>query len=114
MRALPVQLCNQALSGPFELYLICEAHSTGGDDGDHVHRYLVAAAEASGGGRVFLPQTDDSQEAGAASPVDRLTGWHRVVGALRLDVLLYPDVGMEPVTFFLSFARLATLQVVPR
>ena len=28
----------------------------------------------------------------------------------RLDVLLYPDIGMDPLTYFLSFARLAPVQ----
>jgi predicted O-linked N-acetylglucosamine transferase (SPINDLY family) len=30
----------------------------------------------------------------------------------RLDVLVYPDIGMEPVTYFLAFARLASVQCV--
>ena len=30
----------------------------------------------------------------------------------RLDVLLYPDIGMEPMTYFLGFARLAPVQCV--
>lgn len=34
------------------------------------------------------------------------------VAAERLDVLLYTDVGMEPTTYFLAFARLAPVQCV--
>ncbi len=34
------------------------------------------------------------------------------VAEARLDVLLYPDIGMEPVTYFLAFARLAPVQFV--
>lgn len=29
----------------------------------------------------------------------------------QLDVLVYPDLGMEPLTFFMAFARLAPVQV---
>lgn len=34
------------------------------------------------------------------------------VAQLELDVLVYTDIGMDPFTFFLSFARLARLQCV--
>jgi len=34
------------------------------------------------------------------------------IAALELDVLFYQDIGMEPVSYFLSFARLAPLQCV--
>jgi len=34
------------------------------------------------------------------------------IAALRLDVLFYQDIGMEPFTYFLSFARLAPVQCV--
>jgi protein O-GlcNAc transferase len=33
------------------------------------------------------------------------------IAEAQLDVLLYPDIGMEPFTYFLSFARLAPLQI---
>lgn len=29
----------------------------------------------------------------------------------KLDVLVYPDLGMEPLTYFMAFARLAPVQV---
>ena len=32
------------------------------------------------------------------------------VRAASLDVLLYPEIGLDPVTYFLSFARLAPVQ----
>lgn len=35
----------------------------------------------------------------------------RAVSQEKLDVLVYPDVGMEPLTYFLAFARLAPVQV---
>jgi predicted O-linked N-acetylglucosamine transferase (SPINDLY family) len=34
------------------------------------------------------------------------------IAALRLDILFYQDIGMEPFTYFLSFARLAPVQCV--
>ncbi len=34
------------------------------------------------------------------------------VAAERLDVLFYPDIGMEPTTYFLAFGRLAPVQCV--
>ena len=34
------------------------------------------------------------------------------ISALQLDVLFYQDIGMEPFTYFLSFARLAPVQCV--
>ncbi len=34
------------------------------------------------------------------------------IAALQLDVLFYQDIGMEPFTYFLSFARLAPVQCV--
>lgn len=32
------------------------------------------------------------------------------IAALELDVLLYPDIGMEPLSYFLAFSRLAPVQ----
>lgn len=36
----------------------------------------------------------------------------RMIAAARLDILYYTDIGMEPVTYFLAFARLAPVQCV--
>lgn len=36
----------------------------------------------------------------------------QAIAARRLDVLVYPDIGMEPMTYFLAFARLAPVQCV--
>ncbi|CBJ29260.1 putative methyltransferase [Ectocarpus siliculosus] len=36
----------------------------------------------------------------------------RAVSQEKLDVLVYPDLGMEPLTYFLAFARLAPVQCV--
>ena len=35
-----------------------------------------------------------------------------IIAETRLDVLLYPDIGMEQITYFLAFARLAPVQLV--
>lgn len=34
------------------------------------------------------------------------------IGELELDVLLYPDIGMDPASYYLTFARLAPVQSV--
>jgi protein O-GlcNAc transferase len=36
----------------------------------------------------------------------------QAIADARLDVLLYTDIGMEPITYFLAFARLAPVQFV--
>jgi len=43
---------------------------------------------------------------------ESLTVAHRTVAAAELDILYYPDIGMEPMSYFLGFARLAPLQCV--
>jgi predicted O-linked N-acetylglucosamine transferase (SPINDLY family) len=47
----------------------------------------------------------------ATLPLD-LAAARRVIAEHRLDLLFYPDVGMEPMTYFLAFARLAPVQCV--
>ena len=42
-------------------------------------------------------------------PLD-LEGARERIAAHRLDVLFYPDIGMDPMTYFLAFARLAPVQ----
>ena len=41
-----------------------------------------------------------------------LTQMQEAIGGLGLDVLIYPEIGMDPGTYFLSFARLAPVQCV--
>lgn len=36
----------------------------------------------------------------------------KLIAARALDILYYPDIGMEPLTYFLAFSRLATSQVM--
>jgi predicted O-linked N-acetylglucosamine transferase (SPINDLY family) len=40
-----------------------------------------------------------------------MTRWHSTVEGMHLDMLLYLDIGMDPYTYMLSFARLAPIQV---
>ena len=43
---------------------------------------------------------------------DTICGWHTTIAADELDVLVYPEVGMDNLLYFLSFARLAPVQVM--
>jgi len=45
-------------------------------------------------------------------PGHDLEATRRAVAEARLDVLFYPDIGMEPITYFLAFSRLAPVQCV--
>ncbi|CAM9670942.1 unnamed protein product [Ectocarpus sp. 6 AP-2014] len=83
----------------------------GGGDGDGGDRQ---AGDKKGGGA-----GDDPVVNGLRSAVHH---WHqaprdlqsarRAVSQEKLDVLVYPDLGMEPLTYFLAFARLAPVQCV--
>ena len=42
----------------------------------------------------------------------RLSEARRAIADLRLDLLYFTDIGMEPMTYFLGFARLAPVQVM--
>lgn len=42
-------------------------------------------------------------------PID-LAGAREAIAARRLDVLIYGDIGMEPLTYYLAFSRLAPVQ----
>jgi len=54
----------------------------------------------------------DSHAAEAVTLFADLDQARREIAARRLDVLFYPDIGMEPMTYFLAFARLAPVQCV--
>jgi len=43
---------------------------------------------------------------------ETLQGMRQAIAALALDVLFYQDIGMEPMSYFLAFARLAPVQCV--
>jgi predicted O-linked N-acetylglucosamine transferase (SPINDLY family) len=42
----------------------------------------------------------------------RLDAARQCIAALELDILCYPDIGMDPFTYFLAFSRLAPVQCV--
>ncbi len=50
--------------------------------------------------------------ASAILPECDLARARRMIARDKLDVLIYPDIGMEPCTYFLAFARLAHVQCV--
>lgn len=50
-----------------------------------------------------------SADAYHVAPQD-LDGAQRLVGGIEADILFYPDIGMEPLTWMLAHARLARLQ----
>lgn len=62
-------------------------------------------------------QDDTSREiAGTADHATFLAGplaaIRQTIAEAELDILYYPDIGMEPTTYFLAFSRLAPVQVV--
>lgn len=66
----------------------------------------------------LFPRPDDPvrafirEKAGKAVPVpDDLAGAREAIAAERLDILFYTDIGMDPLTYFLAFSRLAPVQM---
>jgi protein O-GlcNAc transferase len=66
-----------------------------------------------------LPSRDDAATARIRAAADRTLDLdpdvHRAraqIAALELDILFYQDIGMEPTSYFLAFARLAPVQCV--
>lgn len=45
-------------------------------------------------------------------PPSKLQATMQIIASRQLDVVFYPDIGMEPLTYFLGFARLAPVQCV--
>ena len=45
-------------------------------------------------------------------PVERMREAREAINALKVDVLIYADIGMEPTSFFLAFSRLAPVQAL--
>ena len=65
----------------------------------------------------FFPQAEDETARAIAQAADAvvrlpagLDAARARIGAAALDVLYYPDIGMEPMSYFLAFARLAPIQ----
>lgn len=61
---------------------------------DEISRFIQASSDRS----IVVPPT--------------LDGARRAIADLKLDVLFYQDIGMEPFTYFLAFSRLAPAQCV--
>jgi len=77
----------------FEVYVL---RVTLGSDDETTARFRAAADH-------FVPVSADLRKLGET---------HRQLAALELDILFYQDIGMDALTYFLSFARLAPLQCV--
>ena len=45
-------------------------------------------------------------------PAPTIASLRSIISEMELDILYYPDIGMEPLTYFLSFSRLAPIQCV--
>jgi predicted O-linked N-acetylglucosamine transferase (SPINDLY family) len=80
----------------FEVIAIRLAASTG----DEAARLIDAAAD-----RVLTIPAREGYEKGD------LEAARAAIAALELDVLFYQDVGLEPISYFLAFARLAPVQL---
>ena len=55
---------------------------------------------------------DGAADAVVHLPTEHLQAARETIAGLELDVLLYLDVGMDPLTYYLAFARLAPVQCV--
>jgi protein O-GlcNAc transferase len=67
----------------------------------------------------LTPSRDDACTARVRAAADRMVDLdaeiyraREQIAALQLDVLFYQDIGMEPISYFLAFARLAPIQCV--
>jgi predicted O-linked N-acetylglucosamine transferase (SPINDLY family) len=67
----------------------------------------------------ITPSRDDQSTARVRAAADRFVdldpdfyGARDQIAALELDILFYQDIGMEPLSYFLAFARLAPVQCV--
>jgi predicted O-linked N-acetylglucosamine transferase (SPINDLY family) len=67
----------------------------------------------------ITPSGEDAVTATIRAAADRsidlpseLTAAREAIAALELDILFYQDIGMEPMSYFLAFARLAPVQCV--
>lgn len=75
---------------------------------ERFHVTLLAPSNAPDAMREALIETADDF---IDLPLDLAAARERIA-ACALDVLVYPDIGMSPLTYFLAFARLAPVQCV--
>ena len=79
----------------FEVYVFHISDDDDNNKNDHVRSVIDAQAKPA----VAIDRTD-------------LEAARSAIAKAHLDVLVYPDVGMEPWSFFLAFSRLARVQCV--
>ena len=75
---------------------------------DRFHVSAVAFSQDDSG---VSPRIRDAVDAIVIAPAD-ISRARDVIAAERFDILLYADIGMEPLSYFLAFARLAPVQCV--
>lgn len=75
-------------------------------------RFEIIVIHSALGKRDHVSQAiDSSAELAIRIPAD-LFAAREQIAALQLDLLFYPDIGMDPLTYYLAFARLAPVQAV--
>ncbi len=74
-------------------------------------RFEVVIVRAPGGDDAFAAQIDETA-ASVMNLAGQLMADRRAISEQHFDVLFYLDIGLEPYTYFLSFARLAPVQAV--
>lgn len=72
-------------------------------------RFEVVVLRPAGQGDPLSALVDQAADRVVSFPPD-LAAARQKVAQVELDALFYPDVGMDPFTYFLAFARLARLQ----
>lgn len=72
-------------------------------------RFEVVVLRPTGQGDTLSALVDQAADRVVTFPME-LDAARRKVAEAELDALFYPDVGMDPFTYFLAFARLAPLQ----
>lgn len=75
---------------------------------DHLH---VTAFSTSCGNDALARLIRTKADRAVALPLD-LTAARTLIAGAELDILIYPDIGMDPFTYFLAYARLAPVQCV--
>lgn len=73
--------------------------------------FRIVLFSIGGGGSAWREIAAHADEA-AVLPGYDLASAREQIAAKELDILVYPDIGIEPMTYFLAFARLAPVQCV--
>ena len=75
-------------------------------------RFHLTLIRASAKHDAMAAAMDGTADAVVPLPIDDLQAARETIAGLELDVLFYLDVGMDPLTYYLAFARLAPVQCV--